>query len=118
MSAASSSEIPNAANIVIRNLDSLLDQIAHPQLLEQGSVNIIGIGAVREKLADRWERSRDNIYDRIEKQIGRQLGASDYYCRVSETDYLLSFPGDARQSAQLRCMRILQELQLAESLPS
>ena len=110
MSAASSSEIPNAANIVIRNLDSLLDQIAHPQLLEQGSVNIIGIGAVREKLADRWERSRDNIYDRIEKQIGRQLGASDYYCRVSETDYLLSFPGDARQSAQLRCMRILQEL--------
>ncbi len=112
MSAAAQSENATlgAANIVIRNLDSLLDQIAHPQLLEQGSVNIISVGAVREKLADRWERSRDNIYDRIEKQVSRQLGASDYHCRISETDYLLSFPGDTRQSAQLRCMRILQEL--------
>ncbi len=112
MSAAAQPEeaTSGAANITIRNLDSLLDQIAHPQLLEQGSVNIISIVAVRDKLADRWERSCDNIYDRIEKQLGRQLGASDYHCRISETDYLLSFPGDTRQSAQLRCMRMLQEL--------
>lgn len=101
---------PAAGAITIRNLDSLLDQIANPQLLEQGLVNIVGIVPVREKLADRWERSRDNIYERIEKQLGRQLGAADYQTRISETEYLLSFPGDTRQSAQLRCMRILQEL--------
>ena len=101
---------PAAGVITIRNLDSLLDQIANPQLLEQGLVNIVGIAPVREKLADRWERSRDNIYERIEKQLGRQLGAADYQIRISETEYLLSLPGDTRQSAQLRCMRILQEL--------
>lgn len=101
---------PAAGVITIRNLDSLLDQIANPQLLEQGLVNIVGIAPVREKLADRWERSRDNIYERIEKQLGRQLGAADYQIRISETEYLLSLPGDTCQSAQLRCMRILQEL--------
>lgn len=94
----------------IRNLESLLDQIAHPKLLEDGAVNIISIQAVREKLADRWERSCDNIYERIDKQISRQLGAADYQCRISETDYLLSFPGDAREAAQLRAMRLLQDL--------
>lgn len=96
--------------ITIRNLDSLLDQIANPELLEQGLVNIVGIAPVRDKLADRWERSRDNIYERIEKQLSRQLGAADYQTRITETDYLFSFSGDTRQSAQLRCMRILQEL--------
>ncbi|HEY4125287.1 MAG TPA: hypothetical protein VGM36_11785 [Rhizomicrobium sp.] len=112
MSAAAQTKTASAgpADITIRNLDSLLDQIAHPQLLEQGAVNIISIVAVREKLADRWERSCDNIYDRIEKQVSRQLGVSDYHTRISDTEYLFSFPGDARQSAQLRCMRILQEL--------
>lgn len=99
-----------AGTITIRNLDSLLDQIANPELLEQGLVNILGIAPVRDKLADRWERSKDNIYERIEKQLSRQLGVSDYQARISETEYLLSFPGDTRQSAQLRCMRILQEL--------
>jgi hypothetical protein len=101
---------PGTANIIIRNLDSLLDQIAHPQLLDQGCVNIVSIAPVRDKLAERWERSRDNIYEHIEKQVSRQLGAADYQCRISETDYLLSFPGETRQAAQLRCMRILQEL--------
>jgi hypothetical protein len=112
MSAAApaSDETPAAGVITIRNLDSLLDQIAHPQLLEQGLVNIVSIAPVRDKLDERWERSRDNIYERIEKQLGRQLGTSDYQCRISDTEYLLSFPGDTRQSAQLRCMRILQEL--------
>lgn len=101
---------PAADTITIRNLDSLLDQIANPELLEQGLVNIICIAPVRDKLADRWERSRDNIYERIEKQLARQLGPADYQTRITETDYLLSFSGDTRQSAQLRCMRILQEL--------
>jgi hypothetical protein len=112
MSAATSSQLaaPSASTFTIRHLDSLLDQIAHPKLLAEGQVNIISIFAVREKLAERWERSCDNIYDRTEKQIARQLGVSDYHCRIAETEYLLSFPGDTRQSAQLRCMRILQEL--------
>jgi len=112
MSADAQTQVPSsgASTFSIRHLDSLLDQIAHPKLMEEGQVNIISILAVREKLAGRWDRSCDNIYERIEKQIGRQLGASDYHCRISDTDYLLSFPGDTRQSAQLRCMRILQEL--------
>ncbi len=96
--------------ISIRDLDSPLDQIASPQLLAQGCVNILSIAPVRDKIGARWERTRNNIYERVEKQIGRQLGACDYQCRISETDYLLSFPSEAQQSAQLRCMRILQEL--------
>ena len=77
MSAAAQPLDPKTAvgAITIRNLDSLLDQIANPELLEQGLVNIVGIAPVRDKLADRWERSRDNIYERIEKQLSRQLGA-------------------------------------------
>ncbi|HVZ68900.1 MAG TPA: hypothetical protein VG891_05510 [Rhizomicrobium sp.] len=102
--------VPRTGDIVIRNLDSLLDQVAHPRLLEQGCVNTISIAPVRDKLGDRWQRACNNIYDRVDKQISRQLGAADYYCRISDTDYLLSFPGDARQSALLRCMRLLEEL--------
>ncbi|HVP85597.1 MAG TPA: hypothetical protein VMS78_12840 [Rhizomicrobium sp.] len=108
--APSQVSVPGASTFTIRNLDSLLDQIAHPNLLAEGQVNIIAMSAVREKLGARWDRSCDNIHERIEKHLGRQLGASDYHCRISDTDYLLSFPGDSRQSAQLRCMRILQEL--------
>ena len=101
---------PGPATITLSDFDSLLDQVAHPQLLEEGCVNIVSIAPVRDKLGERWGRSRDNIYRHIEKQLGRQIGAADYQCRISETDYLLSFPGENRQSAQLRCLRILQEM--------
>ena len=69
---------PGPATITLNDFDSLLDQVAHPQLLEEGCVNIVSIAPVRDKLGERWGRSRDNIYRHIEKQLGRQK-ADNYF---------------------------------------
>lgn len=96
--------------IDISGLSAVLDRIASPDLLARGCVNVIGIEPVQEKLGPRWARMQEHIHDRVEKYIARQLTASEYQFRVSETQYIVSMPEESAHSAQLRCFRILEEI--------
>lgn len=107
---SSAAPMAGANQIDISGLSAVLDRIASPELLARGCVNVIGIEPVQEKLGPRWARMQEHIHDRVEKYIVRHLSASEYHCKVSDAQYIISMPGENAHSAQLRCFRILEEI--------
>ncbi|HEY5238602.1 MAG TPA: hypothetical protein VIJ62_09500 [Rhizomicrobium sp.] len=108
--ASSPPVLAGANRIDVSGLSAVLDRIANPELLARGCVNVVGIEPVQEKLGPRWDRMKEHIYERVEKYIARHLTASEYHCRVSDAQYIISMPEENAHSAQLRCFRILEEI--------
>jgi hypothetical protein len=87
-----------------------LDRIQNSALLETGSVNMIGLDAIRRKLGDRWPGKRSRVWEHVEREFERRLSPADLTVRVDDVNYVIALPGQPGLAAQFICLSILQEV--------
>ena len=98
-----------------------LERLAGSEVLNAGAVNLIGLDAIRDHLGPRWAGKRDRIWEHVERDLEKRLGAFDMALRLDEATYLVAMPGATRFAAQVTCLHALQEILkffLGESRPS
>ena len=79
-------------------------------LVDQGRVNLINIGPVIERMGDRWERKRENIWLHVETFLRRQFRPVDVVVRVDDANFLVAQPGREPLLAQTRCANAAADL--------
>lgn len=78
--------------------------------LTDGRANLLGLDAVRQRFGDRWPAKREQVWDYVERCLGRKLGPIDWHARVGEADYLVVQPAAARFAAQALCLNVLKDV--------
>lgn len=92
------------------DLGSLLERFQASGMLDEGRVNLIGLDAIASRLGDRWEGRREQIYQHVERSLGKHLESGGFFQRVSPTDYLVVQPGLGKFGGQASCMLYLRDL--------
>ena len=80
------------------------------QAIAEGRVVLIALDAVRDALADRWTRKREQVWSHADIHIARHMNPGDLAQRVSDTEYLLAFPGREPAAAQGVALQTLGEI--------
>jgi hypothetical protein len=80
------------------------------ELLLEGKVNLMSLEALAAGLGDRWQRHRPQVHERVEHMLRKELGAGDFFMRVSDTDFLICQPDMGRFSGQAAILRYLREI--------
>ncbi|MDO9587929.1 MAG: hypothetical protein Q7J13_08325 [Brevundimonas sp.] len=91
-------------------LGPTLERFQSSGMLEEGRVNLIGLDAIAERLGDRWDGRKEQIYDHVERTLARHLEGGGFFQRVSPTDYLLVQPALGKFGAQVSCLQYLRDL--------
>jgi len=99
-----------ADRIAAAGASDVLDRLGNPALLDAGLVSVIGLDAIRRKLADRWPIKRAQIWDHVERELERTLSPADIFLRTDDVSYTIAQPGSDRYAAQAVCFSILQEV--------
>jgi len=101
-------------NVTVRRLSETARHAMEPfqgsEALSHGKVNLIGLDAIVEALAERWQSRREQIYEHVERVLARNLGPNGFFVRVSETDFLVAQPDLGVFAAQATCLRALNEV--------
>jgi len=84
--------------------------VASPALLERGCVIVIGLEAIRDEAAARWDKMRQAIYLNLESLLRQKLGATDYYSQLDELSFLVSMPAASSDEAQILCVSVAHDL--------
>lgn len=92
------------------NLGSLLERFQASGMLDEGRINLIGLDAIAARLGDRWENRREQIYQHVDRTLGKHLESGGFFQRVSSTDYLVVQPELGKFAGQASCMLYLREL--------
>lgn len=79
-------------------------------LLADGRVNVLTLDAIADRLGDKWDDRRAQVYERVERALKRRLGRAGFFLRVSEVDYLVAQPDAGRFGAQAVCLRVMDEV--------
>lgn len=95
----------NAADVA-----AVLDRFGGHDLLARGSVNIIGLGAIRERAGERWPRKRPDVWAYAERKLAEHLTFQDLAQRVGETDFLIAMTSEEGVAAQAVALKILEEV--------
>jgi len=103
-SAEETPAIPEKTKARLRNI------LAGGQRHSAGAVQLIGLGALRDRLGNRWDSVKERIYEQTERLFDRYLPPSDVWLRADDANYLVVFATLDRQAAELVCGRIVSEL--------
>ncbi|MBB6250361.1 hypothetical protein [Nitrospirillum iridis] len=76
-----------------------------------GSLHMVGLDAVRERLGDRWPKVADRVHALAERMLNQILGPTDAWFRHGEDDYVLVFARLGRNEAGLVCAKVVEQLQ-------
>ncbi|MEO6341058.1 MAG: hypothetical protein ABIO39_13535 [Caulobacteraceae bacterium] len=87
----------------------VLNRLAEAGLVERGCVVMLSLDAIRDRLGDRWERRRDQVWDSAMAHIEKRLTPRDVSARVGETDIAIAILA-GREEAQTVGLKCLQEL--------
>jgi hypothetical protein len=98
-----------ADRITAVDASELLDRLGDPALLDAGLVNVIGLDAIRRKLADRWPIKRAQVWNHVQCELERILGQADSFLRTDDVSFTIAQPGSDRYAAQAVCLSILEE---------
>lgn len=101
---------PSVERFSSEDLGSLIDRFQASGMLEEGRINLIGLDAIAERLGDRWEGRREQIYQHVERTLGKHLESGGFFQRVSPTDYLVVQPELGKFGGQASCMLYLRDL--------
>ena len=99
---------------VFRRLDpaalARFTQFEDNPAIEEGRVNAIALDPIAERLGERWESRREQVYEHLERALNKKLSATDFFLRVSDTVYLVAQPSAGKFGAQALCVRALDEV--------
>ena len=88
----------------------MLEDLQLLGLLEQGKANLISIEAIRLALGRRWAERKTVVWQMMEAQIHRRLGAQDFSARLNEDEFLLITPELGAMAAHVMAVRILKDV--------
>jgi hypothetical protein len=80
--------------------------------VQAGHIQIIGLGALKDRLGDKWPEKRAVIHEVLQSIISRRLSPQDVFFQKSEDEILIVFARLGADAARFVCARILQELNL------
>ncbi len=112
---------PRIDRVTSADARDALERLAGSEVLKSGAVNLIGLDAIRNHLGPRWAGKRDRIWEHVERDLEKRLGAFDMALRLDEATYLVAMPSATRFAAQVTCLHALQDILkffLGESRPS
>lgn len=87
-----------------------LDQLKGTDVLTEGKICLVSLEAIRERMGPRWPARREMVYDYAQQTLRRQLGARDFFLRISDVDYLVAQPAVSRLAGQAYCLNALREI--------
>ena len=87
-----------------------LDQLKGTDVLAEGKVCLVSLEAIRERMGARWPARREMVHDHARQTLRRQLGARDFFLRISDVDYLVAQPAVSRLAGQAYCLNALREI--------
>jgi hypothetical protein len=87
-----------------------LDRVGVQDLILQGSVQVIGLEPIRNRLGDRWPKKCEHIWAHFEAVLLRQLPPHDLVVRVDDLHFLIAQTQERGASAQAICLRLAGEL--------
>ncbi|WP_044560964.1 GGDEF domain-containing protein [Azospirillum sp. B4] len=92
--------------------DRLHAILARQARVSAGSVHLLGLESLKERLGARWPAVRDRVRQLVERLLSQVLGAHDAAFPYGPDTYLVVFARLDEREAGLVCARILQDLQL------
>ncbi len=99
----------SVARIQSSDTADLLERLALTDLLEAGALNVISLSAVRDRLGERWERKKADVWAYVERCMARYLAPQDVYRRLDDTDFLVAILSDSGVAAQSLSLHILED---------
>ena len=87
-----------------------LERINNSEIIAAGSVNMIGLDAIRRQLGDQWARKAPRVWEHLERELERTLGPAGIFVRLDDINYLIAQPGEEGFAAQAVCLTILQDV--------
>ncbi|MBB6252372.1 hypothetical protein [Nitrospirillum iridis] len=91
--------------------DRLNAILAHQARVSAGSVQMLGLESLKERLGARWESVRDRVHQLADRLLNQSLSPSDVVFPYGPDTYLVVFARMDERAAGLLCARVLQDLQ-------
>ena len=76
--------------------------------LAAGKVTMISLDAISERLGPRWPGKRALVYEHLERDLERTMGALGFHQRISDTDYLVAQADRSPLAGQIACLHCLR----------
>jgi hypothetical protein len=114
MSEPPSEAAPQGGQVATRVLnpgagDALL-RFQDAGLLSAGQINLISLDAIAEAFGSRWALQAGRVEKYMHRLLARELGGDGPFLQVSPTDILIARPEEAREAAQVACLRDLRQV--------
>ena len=85
--------------------------LSHRDPTQAGSIHLMGLESLREKLGNRWEAASSRIQQLAEKLLDQHLGPTDAWFRHGNGAYVVVFATLGPEQARLICAKVVEELQ-------
>ncbi|TWB79880.1 hypothetical protein FBZ87_102302 [Nitrospirillum amazonense] len=76
-----------------------------------GSLHMVGLDSLRERLGNRWPRVADRVHMLAERLLGQLLTPKDTWFRHGEEGYIVVFAQLGQREAGLVCGKVVEQLQ-------
>jgi hypothetical protein len=88
---------------------SALQRLSDSGLIERGCATVIGLDAIRDRLAKKWESRRDWVWETAERHLQRRLGDTGFAVRLDDTDFVIC-AGTGPETSRAISLNLLREL--------
>lgn len=94
-----------------RSLKSRLKDIFERQAtVAAGSIQLIGLDALREKIGARWSSVREKVHIFVQRIMMNMLSPQDAWFRYGDDGYIVVFASLDKNAAQLICGKLIAEI--------
>jgi hypothetical protein len=87
-----------------------LERIGIQDLVQRGSVQLIGLEPIRAQLGERWPKKCEHVWRHFESVLLRQLPPHDLVVRIDDFHFLIAQTQERGASAQAICLRLAADL--------
>jgi hypothetical protein len=81
-----------------------------PETVAAGKMQIVSLGALKERLGDRWERASERVRARLEDALRPRMGPGDVLLPLDDSSFLVVFSSRAKEIAQIECYAAAREV--------
>lgn len=78
---------------------------------QAGSIHLLGLDSIRDRMGDRWTQVVDRVHQLAEKLLTGHLSPQDAWFRHGDETYVVIFAHLGPDRARLVCAKVVEELQ-------
>ena len=100
----------SVAGFDLEAINDVVGRLSDSGMVARGSVTVLELDAVKERLLERWPAKREQVWEQAERTLERELGVATVISRVSETAFVVGQPGREGPQAQALALHALKEV--------